>query len=125
MKKNFPESTKLVWILFLTGFVGKLGEESALWLLEHRKLIPVEMAKILEAILPSQPALLKISHALYWVCIPMLLIPFSYTFWVENRYVSKMYIKRDALEAGTIKPGDLTLEERYFIESHWPELFKS
>jgi len=54
----------------------------------------------------------------------MLVIPFLHSSWREWRYVDRMYVKRDALEAGKITVGDLTVEELYFIRSHWPELFK-
>jgi len=34
-----------------------------------------------------------------------------------------MYVKRDLIEAGKLKPEDLTPEEFHFIYVHWPNLF--
>ena len=124
MKKWFPSTTKLILILFLTGFVGKLGDVAATWLLENRQIIPIWLAHSALVFLPSQKALLTLSRDLYWVCIPMLVIPFSYTFIREWIYVDRMYVKRDLLEAGKLKPSDLTREEFNFIYVHWPDLFK-
>ncbi|MGB8367652.1 MAG: hypothetical protein ACLPYZ_04825 [Limisphaerales bacterium] len=128
MKQSDSSLKELAFVALWTGFWTAVGGGIAtgLWLLT-KAYIPALAAKLIRVafhLLPTQKGLLTLSHALYWICIPMLVIPFSYVFIRENRYVSQMYEKRDALEAGTLKPGDLTLEERYFIESHWPELFK-
>jgi hypothetical protein len=118
----------LAFVALWTGFWTAVGGGIAtgLWLL-LRAYIPSAATiaiRVMSHLLPTQKGLLSLSHALYWICVPMLVIPFLHSSWREWRYVDRMYVKRDALEAGKITVGDLTVEELYFIRSHWPELFK-
>jgi hypothetical protein len=127
MKQSDASLKELAFLALWTGFwtTAGAGIATGLWLLT-KAYIPSLAATVIRAafhLLPTQKELLTLSHALYWICIPMLVIPFSYTLIKEWRYVDRMYVKRDALEAGKIKPTDLTEEEFHFIYVHWPDLF--
>jgi hypothetical protein len=94
-------------------------------LVKYTKLIPSMVIQLVENLIPQGKEAENISHDLWHLGLGLLTFSFLYVAWRENKYVSRMYVKRDALEAGKIKPGDLTLEEMYFIKSHWPDLFQS
>ena len=94
------------------------------WRKRYTPAIAATVAVILRPIrLPTQKGLLLLSHYLYWICIPLLVIPFSYTLIKESFYVDRMYVLRDLLEAKKIKPEVLTPEQHHFIYVHWPDLF--
>ncbi len=103
--KNQMSHQAFAFVALCTGFVGEFGKLAADWLVAHRQEIPEDVVRLVVAILPSQKALLTLSHDLYWICIPMLVIPFSYTFISEWIYVDRIYVLRDLLEAKKLKPG--------------------
>jgi hypothetical protein len=81
--------------------------------------------RLVVSLIPTDTRAATISHDLWISGLSLAIFSFLYVLWRENKYVSHMYVKRDALEAGKITPGSLTLEEYHFIYSHWPDLFKS
>jgi hypothetical protein len=124
IKKPSVSPKRLALVALCTGFVGEFGKLAADWLVAHRQQIPEYVVHLVVSILPSQKALLTLSHDLYWICTPMLVIPFSYVFIREWIYVDRIYVLRDLVEAKKLKPTDLTPEQFRFIYDHWPELFK-
>ncbi|HXT11043.1 MAG TPA: hypothetical protein VN873_05715 [Candidatus Angelobacter sp.] len=100
------------------GFLLVLGR-----LLQYIKLIPGEAVRWVSNLIPTQKGASTASHLLWRFGLGVIVVSFFYVFWRENKYVSRMYKKRDALELGLLKPEDLTPEEFTFIHSHWPELF--
>jgi hypothetical protein len=91
VKKPNVSLKKLALVALCTGFVGEFGKLAADWLIEHRQQIPDYVVHLVVSVLPSQKALLTLSRDLYWICIPMLVIPFAYTVIVEWIYVDRMY----------------------------------
>ena len=89
-----------------TGFLWILWK-----LLQYIKIIPSAASHWVSKLIPKQDQADAISRHLWHFGLGLLAISFVYVFWRENKYVSHMYVKRDALEAGKLKPGDLTLEE--------------
>jgi hypothetical protein len=82
-KQSPPELKKLAFLALWTGFwtTAGAGIATGLWLL-LRPYIPSAEATAIQVIfhlLPTQKGLLSLSHDLYWICIPMLVLPFSYT----------------------------------------------
>jgi|ERR1039458_69520 hypothetical protein len=113
-----------------SGFWKGIGATIAtgfLWgtwqLLQYTKIIPGAVLHWVSGLTLQEKETQKISHYLWCLGLGVLAFSFLYVLWRENKYVSHMYVKRNALEAGKIKPGDLTLEELVFIKGHWPNLF--
>ena len=127
MKKWFPVLRKRAIFALWTGFWTTTGGGAAwgLWLLAkaYTPAIAATVSHTVSHWLPTQKGLLSLSHYLYWICIPLLVIPFSYTLLKESFYVDRMYVLRDLLEAKKIKPEALTPEQHHFIYVHWPDLF--
>jgi hypothetical protein len=123
MKKSTHESKKLLWTLYLSGFVTEAGVETFQLLKEHTKSLPGQAVHWASIFAQHPPTLMTVSHILYLVCIPLLIVPFSYTVVKEWIYVDRMYVLRDLLEAKKIKPEALTPEQHHFIYVHWPDLF--
>jgi hypothetical protein len=96
-----------------------------LWQLlrKYTKIIPSKVIHWAESLIPQGKEAETISRDLWYLGLSVLALSFLYVVWRENKYVSHMYVKRDALEAGELKASDLTHEEVDFIKSHWPDLF--
>jgi hypothetical protein len=128
MKKSETSAKDLVFVALWTGFWTALGggifAGFCLLIKTYVPLVAILAIQAASYLLPNTKEILAICHASYWICIPMIVIPFSYVFWRENKYVSHMHKKRNALEAGKLRPLDLTHEEIDFIHSRWPDLFK-
>jgi hypothetical protein len=92
-------------------------------LLQYTKIIPGAVVRWIEGLIPKEIEAQIISRDLWHFGLGVLVFSFLYVVWRENKYVSHMYVKRDALEAGKIKASDLTKEEFHFIFVHWPDLF--
>jgi hypothetical protein len=107
------------------GTVGA-GLVYGIWglLVKYTKIIPGKVSHWVGSLIPIDTRAATISRDLWHLGLGLLAFSFLYAFWRENKYVSRMYVKRDALEAGKIKPTDLTVEEFHFIHSHWPDLFR-
>src|ERR1035437_2391623 len=106
------------------GIVGSLiayylSESSLLAPLKQHN--PIDIATKWLALPVAIPRILWLS-AVVWSLVT---IPFAVgNLWREHNYVSRMYVKIGALEAGKINVADLTAEERDFIKLHRPELFR-
>jgi hypothetical protein len=97
-----------------------------LWelLVKYTRIFPGLVMRWVESLIPQGKAAATISRDLWIAGFSLSAVSFLFVFWRENKYVSHMYMRRDAFEAGKIKPTDLTEEEFHFIHSHWPELFQ-
>jgi hypothetical protein len=123
MKKSFAAIGALL-LMYLAGILNEAGADTFRSLSSHTSTIPGAMAHWVVAHLPQTQLGKTILHILFRVGVPVVAILFSFKILKEWIYVDRMYILRDLVEAGKLKPADLTPEQHHFIFIHWPDLFK-
>jgi hypothetical protein len=123
MKKSLAAIGALL-LMYLAGVLNEAGADTFRSLASHTSTLPGAMAHWVAALLPQSSAGKTILHILFRVAVPVIAILFSFKILKEWIYVDRMYVLRDLVEAGKLKPADLTPEQYHFIFIHWPDLFK-
>jgi hypothetical protein len=103
MKEEKSSPFGQVWDGFLKALGGAMatGFLWGLWkLLAWIKIIPGVATRLVVRLIPTETEAHTASRFLWRLGGGLIAFSFFYVFWRENKYVSHMYRKRDALEAG-------------------------